>query len=307
MNMAIKSTKYKWESWNDLIKITDFVAVDVETTGFDSKKEKIIEIGMIKVVGGNIVEEFSSLINPGKPIPARITSLTGISDDNIKDAPIFSDIAVKIDEFIGSSLILAHNAPFDAGFISNELAVCNITKQLVYFDTLALARKAYPSLPSHKLSAMATYLQLSDSQNHRALDDARLALNLFLSIKESYSTPLAQAVFKCCSPIIDYTFNEPDEKPLDGKHICFAGDFTFSQSAAKKLAVEAGGIVDANLSNETDYLVYGYFDKFTYYPVSEKTVEKIRRGLKEGCHAISMNEVGFLKLCGVVFNLSNNE
>lgn len=190
---------------------------------------------MIKVKDCEKAEVFHSLINPGKPIPIRITTLTGITDEDVLDSPTFHTIGKAIEKFVDNNVIVAHNGSFDAGFLSKEFSNCGISKKLVYFDTLALARKAYPALKSHKLSSLISYLGIATTQSHRALDDAEQTYELFKVIYAHYCTPYAQAVASCCTPIIDYQIETGDALPLQGKHLVLMGDFTFSMKAAKKL------------------------------------------------------------------------
>lgn len=297
--------RYKWESWNDLLKLRDFVVFDVETTGFSPEKEKIIEIGMFRIRDGNVVDTLHSLIYPEKPIPTRITNLTGISDADVETAPKFQDIAQKIADFIQDDMLVAHNGSFDAGFLEKEFSNCGIKKNLLYFDTLQLARKAYPKLENHKLETLVAFLNLAESQSHRALDDAEQTWKLFQAIYEQYNTPLARAVANCCSPMTDYQLSLNAPKPLDGKHFVLMGDYTFSLSAAKKLIDIAGGTADYFLSAETDYLLYGYFDRFKHPPEEKIMVEQAVIAHQAGAHTKPINEVAFLKMCGVTFNWSD--
>ena len=110
-----KSESYKWSSWNDLLGLRSFVVIDVETTGFNEKKDRIIEIGLIKVVEGEEKETFDTFVNPGTAIPTHITQLTGITDDDVAEAPSFQELAIQVLEFIGDAVIVAHNAPFNMG------------------------------------------------------------------------------------------------------------------------------------------------------------------------------------------------
>lgn len=171
-----KIESYKWSSWNDLLGLRSFVVIDIETTGFDDKKDRIIEIGLIKVVEGEEKETFSSFVNPGTAIPAHITRLTGITNDDVAEAPSFQELATQILEFIGDAVIIAHNAPFDLRFLTAELACCDVFKKFVYLDTLQIVKKAFPYLESYRLTHLASSLCYINTQTHRALDDTRLAL-----------------------------------------------------------------------------------------------------------------------------------
>ena len=158
----------------------DYVVLDFETTGLSPKQDKIIEIGMIKVIKGELVDSFASFVNPQSKIPARITDITGITDDDVQDAPTDIEIAPVIHQFIGELPIIAHNASFDIGFLESLYRAAGLGAKLCYVDTLRLAREAFPDAPNHKLSTLADMLDLGE-QEHRAASDVNLTNSLFLS------------------------------------------------------------------------------------------------------------------------------
>ncbi|MGN1131109.1 MAG: exonuclease domain-containing protein, partial [Ruminococcus sp.] len=136
-----------------------FICFDIETTGLSAKTEKITEIGAVKVVNGEIVDTFSTFVNPEKPIPARITELTGINDSMVKDAPSQSEAVSAFLEFAGDNVLVAHNAPFDIGFI--RIACDNMSRPFtnVSIDTVAIARAILPDIKNCKLDTVAKYLR----------------------------------------------------------------------------------------------------------------------------------------------------
>lgn len=178
--------------------LRDFVVLDVETTGFDNRKNHVIEIGMIKVEDGKEVAIFSSFINPGTPIPTHITNLTGITDADVQSAPHFDEIANEIVAFMGDAILVGHNVQFDIGFMRSEFMHCCIRKDFHYVDTLFLARKAFPALKSHKLSNLIVHLGFEETQSHRALDDARWTLKVLTTICDRYVTPSLDDTIKAC-------------------------------------------------------------------------------------------------------------
>lgn len=295
--MAARSyQKYTYTKMSDLPKLSSFVVLDVETTGLSAEKDKIIEIAIAKVIDGVECDRFSSLVNPGREISSRITKLTGITNEALATAPAFPAIAKVVADFIEDSVILAHNAPFDLGFVSVELSQAGITPRLTYLDTLKLARTAYPHLPNHKLETLITELGLADGQTHRAMDDVLCTLELFHRICQSYASPLSAALCACCAPMENFRLTDMDA-PLSGKHLHFIGSFTFSYSAAKTLVKEAGGIWDQCYSESTDYLVYGFLDPIDY-PAAQ--LDFVRR-IKEEYPSKTINEAVLLKMCGASF------
>ena len=158
-----------------------YTVIDVETTGFDPAKEHIIEIAAVRIADGIIGEEFSSLVNCGCPIPPPITRLTGIDDAMLAPAPGFPAISDALREFIGDSVIIAHNAPFDKGFVDRVLKLPN-----KWLDTVALARLIYPTASSYSLGNLIVQIGEENDEAHRALSDARATAMLFNRLCADY-------------------------------------------------------------------------------------------------------------------------
>ncbi|HLR40899.1 MAG TPA: ATP-dependent DNA helicase DinG [Virgibacillus sp.] len=163
-----------------------YVVIDLETTGHSpTTDDKIIEVGLVVVENDTITDEYSTLLNPNKPIPPFISNLTGICDQDVKDAPVFKEKAQEIVAMFDDSFLIAHNVPFDYGFLNAELAN-NGLQQLTnpVLDTVELARILYPKAPSYKLGQLAEYLGIHHDDPHRALSDAYVTAKLFLKLKE---------------------------------------------------------------------------------------------------------------------------
>jgi DNA polymerase-3 subunit epsilon/ATP-dependent DNA helicase DinG len=162
---------------------TTFVAVDVETTGLDAKQDRIIEVAAIVFQGNDILDEFSSLVNPHKDIPPYITRLTGISPQMVVDAPSMFTLRGRLRPLLGDHVIVGHNVDFDLAFLMEErLGVGNRR-----IDTLTLATILFPGAGRYNLESLARYLQLpmrTGEQTHRALDDTELTVELFLALRE---------------------------------------------------------------------------------------------------------------------------
>lgn len=167
------------------LKLKDYVAFDVETTGFSSEFDRIIEVGALKVLNGQPVDSFTSFVNPDMHIPANVSRLTGITDADVANAPQFAQLAPELMAFIGELPVVAHNASFDARFLKAELNFAGLSYVFKVVDTLPMARKAFPQLENHKLKTLIDSLGLADhQQQHRALDDARIGHELFKRCKE---------------------------------------------------------------------------------------------------------------------------
>lgn len=162
----------------------DFVVFDLETTGAKAPPCRVTEIGAYKVAGSKIVGEYHSLVNPGTPIPAFITGLTGISDDMVKDAPAFSELAGGLLDFIGESVLVAHNAPFDMRFLNHEISLVHGKYRVAnpYLCTVRLSRKLIPGIENHKLNTVANFYSIDLTNHHRASDDARATAHIFIRL-----------------------------------------------------------------------------------------------------------------------------
>ncbi len=161
-----------------------FVVFDLETTGFSPVKNRIIEIGAVKVVDGSIVDRFSTFVNPQTPIPFRIEQLTSINDNMVLDAPIIEDILPEFLEFCKDAVMVAHNANFDMSFIIENCKRQKLEQEFTYLDTVALARVLLPQLNRFKLDTVAKALRIDLGHHHRAVDDAECTAQIFVKFVE---------------------------------------------------------------------------------------------------------------------------
>lgn len=157
-----------------------FVVFDIETTGFGPVKDRIIEIGAVKIVGGIIVDQFSSFINPEIPIPYEIEKLTGIHDEMVMESPKIDVILPQFLTFCDQCALVAHNASFDVSFITKKAEELDIKTDFTVIDTVGLARILLPNLSRYKLNVVAKALNISLENHHRAIDDAGATLEIFL-------------------------------------------------------------------------------------------------------------------------------
>ncbi|WP_394222294.1 exonuclease domain-containing protein [Alteromonas gracilis] len=155
-----------------------YVVVDIETTGGNNSYNRITEIGMVKLVGGEEVDRFQTLLNPQRRIPSSITRLTGISDDMVADAPLFAEVAEHIATFTEDAVFVAHNVNFDYGFIKQEFARLDQSFRRPKMCTVREMRRTYPGLPSYSLANLTKHFHIDMEQHHRALSDAKAAAEL---------------------------------------------------------------------------------------------------------------------------------
>ena len=161
-----------------------YIVFDIETTGFSSIRDRIIEIGAVKVENGQIVDKFSTFVNPERPIPFEITNLTSITDEMVLDAPTIEVVLPQFLEFIGEGALVAHNAGFDVGFIEQNCRVLGLEQEFTSVDTVALARVLLPTLSKYKLNLVAKALGISLENHHRAVDDAGATAEIFVKFVE---------------------------------------------------------------------------------------------------------------------------
>lgn len=163
---------------------TEFVVFDLETTGSKAPPCRITEIGAYRVKNGEVLDKFQTLLNPQMPIPPFITALTGISDEMVAAAPLFADVAADFLEFIGDSVLVAHNSGFDMRFLNHEIG-------RVYPDykvanpclcTVQLSRRLLPDIENHKLKTVASYYEIDLTNHHRAAADAFATAHIFVNL-----------------------------------------------------------------------------------------------------------------------------
>ena len=156
----------------------NFAIVDIETTGGSAKREKIIEIAIVIFDGKNIIDSFESLINPQRSIPPFITSITGITNEMIKDAPKFYEIAKNIVDITEDCIFVAHNSRFDYGFIRHEFQELGYTYSRKQLDTVKLFRRFFPGLKSYALGNLIQHFAIETNARHRAMADVVATLKL---------------------------------------------------------------------------------------------------------------------------------
>jgi DNA polymerase III subunit epsilon len=176
------------DALHGLLGRASFVAFDFETTGLDAQKERIVEIGAVRFSmrerGGEwelaTGEEYASLVNPGRPIPSQASAIHGISDLDVSFSPSFKEAAPDFLRFLGESVLVAHNAPFDLAFLAAECGRAGLAVPLnAAYDTKLIAKTAVPHLPSYSLKALSASFGIAQKEAHRGADDARVCMELF--------------------------------------------------------------------------------------------------------------------------------
>ena len=180
---------------------TTYCVLDLETTGLSAKTEKITEIGIMKIQNGEVVDEFCKFVNPEKPIPKRVQEVTNITDEMVANSPTIDVLFPKVLDFIKDSVLVAHNASFDIGFLKNVAKNLGYEFDYTYVDTLPLARKLYPELKKHKLGKIAEHLKIKVEVAHRALDDVdttvKILKEMMKTLKERGAKKVSDIALKC--------------------------------------------------------------------------------------------------------------
>ena len=161
-----------------------YVVFDIETTGFSPIKNRIIEIGAVKVINGEIRDRFSTFVNPKVPIPFEIEKLTGINDEMVMDAPAIEEVLPRFLEFCEGTVLVAHNASFDISFIRENAERQSLPFDYTYVDTVGIARVLLPHQAKHTLDAVCKSLGISLENHHRAVDDAEATSEIFIKLSD---------------------------------------------------------------------------------------------------------------------------
>lgn len=172
------------DSHSRLLRELEFVVVDVEATGAKTPPNRLIELGAYRIRGGRIVDKFLSLVNPEIPIPRFVASLTGISNEMVRRAPVFAELAPQLLDFVSDSVLVAHNAPFDTSFLNHEISRVYPGHRMVnpHLCTVRISRRALPGLSNHRLDTIAEHFSIPIASRHRAGSDALATAEIFLRL-----------------------------------------------------------------------------------------------------------------------------
>jgi len=202
---------------------TTFCVLDLETTGLSFRTEKITEIGVMKVKNGEVIDEFACFVNPEKPIPQKVVEVTNITDEMVKDAETIKEVMPKLLEFLGDSVLVAHNADFDIGFLKYNAKELGYELNNTYIDTLRLAKDLFPDYKKYKLGIIAENLGIKVEVAHRALDDVDTTVRVLRVMLEM----LKERGVKTLDDIDTKNTSKTDFKKLPSYHaIILAKNYT---------------------------------------------------------------------------------
>ncbi len=197
---------------------TTYCVLDLETTGFSATTERITEVGIMKVKNGEVIDKFSEFVNPEKHIPTKVTEVTNITDDMVKDAPTIKEMFPKILEFIKGSVLVAHNAGFDIGFLKQNAQRLGYEFDYTYVDTLSMARALFPDFKKYKLGKIAEKLGIKVEVAHRALDDVDTTVKVLKVMMEEIKKRGAKKVEDIDDVCVDEEAKKEEYKKLKTYH-----------------------------------------------------------------------------------------
>ena len=224
------------------------IAIDVETTGISPEKERMIEIGAFRPETGEV---FRTLIQPGRPLPEKITELTGITDDMLHDAPEEAEAIGALLEFMqGDTILLGHNISFDHSFLVQAIRRCGFAEPRFYgIDTLKLSRVLCPELPNKKLETMVEHFGLINERAHRAFEDAKVTVELYQCLKAMNKEP------ELFTPVPMY-FKAKKTEPMTQKQRSFLNAILKYHQLENKYSME--GLSKSEASRLIDKLLLAY-------------------------------------------------
>ena len=213
---------------------TTYCVLDLETTGLSFRTEKITEVGIMKVKDGEVIDEFECFVNPEKPIPQKVVEVTNITDDMVKDAETIDKVMPKILEFVGDSVLVAHNADFDIGFLKYNAKQLGLSLENTYIDTLRLAKSLFPEYKKYKLGIIAENLGITVEVAHRALDDVDTTVKVFRKMLEM----LEEKGVKTIEDIDKIEQGKTDYKKIPSHHaIILAKDYVGLKNLYKLVSI----------------------------------------------------------------------
>ncbi len=297
----ISKSPVKVESANldfqQLVKLTDYVVVDTETTGLDRDTDQMIEIAIITVQGGDVTDEYSTFIKPTIPVSAGARLVNGITDDDLDAAPYIWDVCPEIARRLKNQNIVGHNVRFDLAFIARALAGTEGLDTLHYIDTLTISRRCL-NYSSYKLQDLAESLQLDAGVGHRALDDARTTNQLLQYCIKKMDDDEVQRK----KAVAERRRQEKERRaayyawsPLFDKNFVFTGDFLTEREKLQDLLKSVGANLRTDVNGRTAYLVTGNLSNLPDWALARKSGAADER-IAQGQPITKLTEAEYINL-----------
>lgn len=269
----------------------EFVAIDTETTGLSPAKDEVIEISAVRYRNGQEIAEYETLVHPSEPVSPFISSLTGITNEMLEDAPSAYDAVSGFLNFVGSSVLVGHNVHFDINFLydlTERYGMPPLANNFI--DTLYVARNKLPGLKSYRLSALVEACGLSGDGFHRAGYDARMTAQVLLHIADNNPvTPAGDGTHnkKKFREHVKVSALCPEYEECDTNNPCYGKVFVFTgelsqykRRQAMQEVVNRGGSCKSSVTRNTNYLVEGSFEDIDVGVDGESTKQQVARKLQ---------------------------
>lgn len=189
----------------------NYTIIDLETTGGSPYFNRIIEVGLLRVERGEVVSRYNQLINPEIPIPEIITTITGLTNNDVYGAPVFEQVADEILSYIEDSVFVAHNALFDYGFLKEEFRRLGYGFNIDRLCTVKLSRQLYPEHKHHNLSALIERYNFNAGSRHRAFDDANVLWQFLQKVQQEFPVDILQKTFRKSTTKVRIPHEKPPE------------------------------------------------------------------------------------------------
>lgn len=300
-----------------LAPVRDYFVLDFETTGLSGETDKVVEVAAIKVVGGQIVDEYCTLVNPQQHISASASAVNHIYDEDVREAPLYDEVGEKLTAFLGDCFVVGHNIRFDLSFMPALLKPVTLEHDITWrhIDTMELARNAFPRMDNYKLQTLVSKLDIQTEGAHRARADALATQQLFELCRNEMIKNTAQESFGLATEPAkkSYTYhpnhklkptdvtpsNDIDEgNPLFGKVLVFTGELSISRREAYQIAADCGAIIKTSVSKKVDYLIVGEQDLELVGEdgISTKQEKALKLNEEGSSHIESISEEQFMSL-----------
>ena len=300
----------------------DYTVLDLETTGLSPTEDEIIEIALLRIRNGLVTDKFETLVKPYIEIDDYITNLTGISNDMVRNAPSIVEVLPKVLSFIGNDIIVGHRSCFDVNFMYDK---CLKHKSIVfgndYIDTYRIAKKLYPDMGRCRLEDLREYLNVDETNSHRAMQDCICTQKCFEAMRtvatSAYSPEQLADFLNPTSSHIKFDLHTltPESTEFDtshpfyGRHFVFTGTLDkLSRTEAAQLVVNLGGICDNGITKKTNYLILGNNDYCKSIKDGKSNKHKKAEEYKlQGCDIEIIPESVFYDMLGDIFVQKNKQ
>lgn len=295
----VRYQKYPLESLTALRGFRSYVVLDTETTGINRATDRIVDIAILTVQDGRVVERFESLVNPKMHIPAEASKVNGIYDRDVADAPTITALADAICDRLAGQVVVGHNIVFDLGILTRQLAKpLAPLAPIPYVDTIALAKRALPGCENYKLETLSRLIGHTGPQAHRALADTELCNDL---LTHCVGILIAEQQAKNEQKKQERAQQDADRRrdfawsPLLDKTFAFTGDFSAGREYVESLVPQVGALVRENVSGKLDYLVVGDVSSLPDWAL-ERKLKKADALIAEGKPLQKLTENEFIRL-----------